>query len=239
MWVCVPGAQYSFEEQTNSFFLSLGQGVFFFEESPKSIQDVIGDVYCLGEFCLNREKWESIGGYVTTPRSIYGCGNCGAWLFVHKVPFTLQEHVKTTKTDKTRFFFAKKMVPDNQFLPNVSFQPTKYRKKELCVDNKVREIIGDVYGRKCRNEKCPYISTKKITSFYYCKKCKACCNDLNVPFMDQKPTIMLFGGDGTHCFPKKTNRDYKKEKPSPFSKKFPRQSQSPAPKKAKLSPNME
>ena len=33
---------------------------------------------------------------------------CGAWLFVHKVPFLLQEHVKTTKTDKTRFFFARK-----------------------------------------------------------------------------------------------------------------------------------
>ena len=54
------------------------------------------------------EKCESIGGYVTTPRSIYGRGNCGAWLFVHKVPFMLQEHVKTTKTDKTRFFFARK-----------------------------------------------------------------------------------------------------------------------------------
>ena len=97
-----------FEEQTNSFFLSLGPGVYVFEESPKSIQDVIGDVFCPGEFCLNREKCESIGGYVTSPRSIYGCGKCGAWLFVHKVPFTLQGHVKTTETDKTRFFFAKK-----------------------------------------------------------------------------------------------------------------------------------
>ena len=29
-------------------------------------------------------------------------------LFVHKVLFTLQEHVKTKKTDKTRFVFAKK-----------------------------------------------------------------------------------------------------------------------------------
>ena len=48
------------------------------------------------------------GGYVTTPRSIYACGKCGAWLFVHKVPFMLQEHVKTTKADKTRFFFARK-----------------------------------------------------------------------------------------------------------------------------------
>ena len=99
-----------FEDQTNSFFLSLGPEVYIFEERPKSVQEVIGDVYCPGKYCLNTEKCKSIGGYVTTPRSIYGCDNCGAWLFVHKVPFTLQEHVKTTKTDKTRFFFAKKDV---------------------------------------------------------------------------------------------------------------------------------
>ena len=91
-------------------FLSLRQGVYIFEEDPQSIQDVIGDNYCGGEYCLNREKCKSIGGYVTTPRSIYGCDNYGAWLFVHKVPFTLQEHVKTTKTDKTRSFFAKNYV---------------------------------------------------------------------------------------------------------------------------------
>ena len=37
-----------FDDQTNSFFLSLGPGVYIFEESSKSIQDVIGDVYCPG-----------------------------------------------------------------------------------------------------------------------------------------------------------------------------------------------
>ena len=98
------------EDQRNSFFLSLGPGVYIFEETSKSLQDVIGDVYCPGEYCLNKEKSKSIGGYVTTPRSIYGCENCVAWLFVHKVPFTLQEHVKTKRTAKTRFFFAKKDV---------------------------------------------------------------------------------------------------------------------------------
>ena len=134
-----------FGKQTNSFFLSLGPGVYIFEESPKSIQDVIGDVFCPGKYCLNREKGKSIGGYVTTPRSIYGGDNCGAWLFVHKVPFKLQEHVKTTKTDKTCFFFAKKMLPEKQMFINVPFQSTKYTKKELGVDNKVREPIGDVY----------------------------------------------------------------------------------------------
>ena len=86
-----------FEDQTNSFFVSLGQVVHIFEKNPKSIQDFIGEVYCPGEYCLNREKCKPIGGYVTTLRSIYGFDKYGAWLLVHKVPFTLQEHVKTTK----------------------------------------------------------------------------------------------------------------------------------------------
>ena len=133
---CTSGCQVRnipFEEQTNSFFLSLGQGVYIFEERPKSVQEVIGDVYCPGKYCLNTEKCKSIGGYVTTPKSIYSCGKCGAWLFFHKVPFTLQEHVKTPKTDKTRFFLLKKMVPHKQVLLNVPFQSTKFGKRELCV----------------------------------------------------------------------------------------------------------
>ena len=105
------------------------------------------------------------------------------------------------------------------------FDQTKYRKKELSVDNKVRESNGDVYCPICRNEKCVYISTNQTTSFYDCKKCTACCNVLNNPFKDQKPTIMLFGDDGTHYFARKTSRDYEKEKPSPFLKKILRQSQ--------------
>ena len=97
---------FPFEDQKNSFFSSFNQGVHIFEESPKSTQDVIGDVYCPCEYCLNREKSEFLCGYVTTSRSIYGCGKFGARLFVHKFPFMLQEQVKTTKTNKTRFFFA-------------------------------------------------------------------------------------------------------------------------------------
>ena len=67
-----------FEDQTNSFFLSLGQGRYFPEEPPKSIQDVMRDVYCPGKYCSTREKCKSLDGYVTIPRSIYGCGKCGA-----------------------------------------------------------------------------------------------------------------------------------------------------------------
>ena len=79
------------------------------------------------------------------------------------------------------------LVPKKQLLLNVPFQSTKDRKKDLCVDNKVRETNGDVYFSTCRNEKCV------------------------IPFKDQKPTFMLFGGDGTRCFAKKTNRDHEKK----------------------------
>ena len=109
------------------------------------------------------------------------------------------------------------------------------------MDNKVRETIGEVYCQTCRSEKCVCISTNKTTSFYDCKKCKACCHVLNILFKDQKPTTMLFGGDGTHCFARKTSRDC--EKPSPFLKKCLRQSQPSTserePKKDKASPNKE
>ena len=234
-----------FEDQTNSFFLSFGRGVYNFEEFPKSYQDVIGDVYCPGKYCLNREKCESLGGYMTTPRSIHGCGNCGAWLFVYKVLFTLQEHVETTKTDKTCFLFAienMNMVPNKQLLLNVPFQSNKNRKKELCVDNKVQETIGDVYCPTCRKENSVYFSTNKTSSFYDCKKCKACCHVLNIPFNDQKPTIMLFDGDGAHRSARKTSRDYEKQKPSPFLTNILRQSQpstsEPQSKKVEVIPFM-
>ena len=97
-----------FEDQRNSFFLSLGQGVYIFEDNPKSVQDVIGDVCCPGKYCSSTEKCGPLGGYVTTPTSIFVCGKCEAWLFIHKVPFMLQVHVQRTKTDKTRFFFGRK-----------------------------------------------------------------------------------------------------------------------------------
>ena len=131
------------------------------------------------------------------------------------------------------------LVPNKQLIPNVPFELTKYRKKQLFVNNKVQETIKDVYCPTRRNEKCVYNSNNKATSFYDCKKCKACCHVLKIPFKDQKPTIMLFGVDGLHCFAQKTSRDYEKEKPFPILKKFLCQSQSLAPKKAKRNPDME
>ena len=53
--------------------------------------------------------------------------------------------------------FMMNLVPNKQLLIDVPFQSIKYRKKELCVDNKVQETIGDVYCPTCRIEKCVYI----------------------------------------------------------------------------------
>ena len=113
------------------------------------------------------------------------------------------------------------LVPNKQLLLNVPFESTKNRTKELCVDNKVRETFGDVYCPTCTNEKNDYISTNKTTSFYDCEKCKTCCNISNIPFRDQKRTIMLFGGDGTHCFVRNTSRDYEKKAISIFEEISP------------------
>ena len=53
-------------------------------------------------------------------------------------------------------------------IENPIFQSTKYREKELCLDNKVQETFGDVFCPKCRNEKCAFFSTNETTNFYDC-----------------------------------------------------------------------
>ena len=176
-----------FEDQIISFFLSLGQGAYIFEENPKSVQGVIGDVYSRGKYCLNREKCESIGVYVTTPRSISACGKCGAWLFVHKVRFMLQEHVKTTKTDKTRFLFARKSwtwyPANNYYLMSHFNQPNIERKN--CVWKTKYERLSEMSIVQHVEMKSVFNfqwKKRQTTSFYDCKKCKACCNVLNIPF---------------------------------------------------------
>ena len=231
---------FPFEDQTNSFFLSLGRGVYIFIENPKSIQGLItGDVYCPGDFCLSREICKSIGGYVTTPRSIYGCDNCGAWLFAHKLPFTFQEHVKTTKTDKTRFFLAKKRwtcyttntcsIKSHFSQPNIERRNCVWTTSGLlgmCIVANVETKIVLTFQPLKRLVSTILKSAKPAVTFW-----KFLWRTKN------KPTIMLFGGVGTHCFARKSSPDYKK--PSPFLMNFLRESQSPASKKVEMSPNME
>ena len=64
----------------------------------------------------------------------------------------------------------------------------------------------------------------------------------NNPFKDQKLTMMLFGGDDTHCFAKQLSRGLEMEKPSPFLKNPLQQSQTSTPepelKRAKFVPTL-
>ena len=105
-----------------------------------------------------------------------------------------------------------KLVPNKQLLRNVPFQSTKYRNKELCVDNKVRETSGVVYCLTCRNEKYVYISTNIMTSFYYCKESKACCNVLNIPFKEQNRQLCCLAMTVHIALPERRVATKKKQK---------------------------
>ena len=90
------------------------------------------------------------------------------------------------------------MLHDKQLSNKIPIQSTKNRKTELCVWTTSKLL-----------EMCivPHVQTKNVFAFQpikrivstTVKKCEACCHFLNIPFKDQKPTIMLFAGDGTHC----------------------------------------
>ena len=75
----------------------------------------------------------------------------------------------------------------------------------------IQDVIRVVYCPNSPTGKCVYLSTNKASSFYDCKKCEACFHEMNIPFKDQKPTVMLFGVDGTNCFARSSSRDYEKK----------------------------
>ena len=90
----------------------------------------------------------------------------------------------------------------------------KRRKKSI------QDVIGDLFCPKCSNEKFPFLSTNKNFLYNDCKISKSCSHVLNKPFKDLKPTFMLFGGDGTHCFSRKRSLDNGKDKRFSFWRSF-------------------
>ena len=113
------------------FSCRLVKGFTFLKRAQNQFKIKLEMSSVLASIVPNWEKCESLGGYVTTPKSVYSCGKCAAWLFVHEVLFMLQEHVKTTKTDKTRFFVKERRTwyPTNNCYSMSQFnQPNKERK---------------------------------------------------------------------------------------------------------------
>ena len=112
--LCVRCANFLLKIKENPFCCRLAKGFTFLKRTQNQFKMLLEMSIVLASIVSTERNANLIGGYVTTPRFIYGCGKCFAWLFVHKAPFTLQEHVKTTKTDKKRFFFAKNDEPGTQ-----------------------------------------------------------------------------------------------------------------------------
>ena len=147
MWVCVPGAQYSFWRSNKFLFLvAWARGLHFWRDPKISSR-------CFWRCLLS---WQVL--LQQREMRIYWrlCNNSEIhlWLWkvwslaVHKVPFMLQEHVKTTQTDKIRFFVARKRwtwYPTNNYYlmshfnqPNIERKncvwTTKYeRLSEMCI----------------------------------------------------------------------------------------------------------
>ena len=141
---------------------------------------------CNGKFCLHKKTFQSLN------RRDYQCPQCSSICQVRNVSFE----------EQTNSFFL--MCIQRIYI----FEETQ---------KSIGDIIGDVYcpGRYCSILKCVYVHTCEEDSdnCYECVQCRACCHVLNILFKNQKPTIMLYGGDGAYCFAKKMRRDYEAEKP--------------------------
>ena len=119
-------------------------------------KEAIGDVYCFNK-TYKRETFEFLDADLTTPRSNRGWRKEGAWSLVHKVLFTLQEHVTKTETDETRFLSAKRKkcyLTSKGFLLLQFNQPNIARKqRSLCMwTTKFKKIITAVYCPTYKNE---------------------------------------------------------------------------------------
>ena len=132
MRVCVSGAQYSFWWSNKFFFLVVGPGsLHFWRRSNINSR-------C---FCRCVLSWEVLFQQREMRISWRLCNNSEIYLWLWKLRslvvcskscFMLQQHVKTTKTDKTCFFFAKKRWPwyptNNCHLMSHCNQPNTERK---------------------------------------------------------------------------------------------------------------
>ena len=97
----------SFEIETNFFFLKSDQGIYNFEETQKSFQDVIEDVCCPtypNAKCV----------YLSTNKnsSFYDCTKCKACFHVFEIPFCEQNPTLILLGGNGTHYFARKTSRD-------------------------------------------------------------------------------------------------------------------------------
>ena len=110
----------------------------------------------------------------------------------------------------------------------------------------IQDEFGDILcsGMFCSIQMCVsvHICKENDYNFHEYFQGRACFHVSNIPFKNQKPTIILFGDAGTYCIVQETVCDYENGKPPLFSKEFLCQSHSaipePVPKKAEGNPFM-
>ena len=139
-----------------------------------SFNGLIGNVFCPKTMCLNKLCVHK-KTFASLNRGDYQCFQCGSRSQMRNIPFE---------------------EPANSF-----FEVSIYKFEGM--QKSIQDEIGDVYSPTCPNEKRVHLSTNKRSSIYNCKKCEACSHVQNIPFKEQKPTFMLFGGNGTNCLAKK------------------------------------
>ena len=142
--ICLPGAEYSFWRSNKFLFLvAWSRGLHFWKESKINSRCHWG---CeVSRWVLSQQRKMQIYWWLFNNSEIdLWLWQFWAWLFGHKVPFTLQEHVKTTQTDKTRFFFAKKRwtwyPTNNCSLMSHSNQPNTERKNGVWTTSRLLEM---------------------------------------------------------------------------------------------------
>ena len=136
--------------------------IYNLEETKQSNKNVFGKVLCPGRWVFNKnwsgENCEIFLRHAVTPTSNYVYGKCGFWSFDHKAFFMFQEHVKSTKTDKSKFLkTSSSCYPTSNYL--------------LMYQRNIRENFCSicVWTTKCKNlfEMCilQNVKTKSLFTF--------------------------------------------------------------------------
>ena len=133
--------------------------------------EAFGDVYFCNGSC-NREKYQLLDGHVTTLRSIYVCG---AWSLVHKLTFTIKQHVRTTEPYKTHFSCQKRSTC---YLGNKCLKIFQFN-QPIIAGNNSTVSMWTTYFRRFLD-----ISTNKASSFYNCQECRASYHMLDIPSIE-------------------------------------------------------
>ena len=142
------------------------------------------NVYCPKKMCSGI-PWVHTKTFQSLGRSSYQNNQCKSTCQMRKVVFEEQINSLFLKCDQRMYSLGQTQK---------SIQgPTVYR-----------------LGQFCALRSCVYVHTSKANdkNCYICLQCKACWHVSNNLLKNRKPTIVLFGGDRTSCFVKKTSPDY-------------------------------